>query len=509
MDDYTEIDESVPEEVAASTKRNNLNFVTDVMKLVTGTVFAQVLAVIIAPILTRLFSPEHFGIAANFSSIVAILGVIACLRYELSIMLPKTNEQAANQFAISLLFSLLFSLATIPLIWFGGEEFLALINVPELQPYLWMLPIGIFAAGSFLALNYWNSRTRKYLRLSLARISQESVMAASKLGLGFAGFNNAGSLIIGNIAGPVIATLTLGLQIWRDDKTFLFKSIHWAEMREGIKRYEKFPKFSTSAALLNTVAQQIPVILLTAFFSTTVTGLYSMGYRIIRLPMVLVGSSIAQVFFQRAAAAKEEGPKELRKLVEEVFDRLVIFSLFPMLLISLVGQELFIIVFGAEWAEAGVYMQILAIWTFFVFISSPISQLMSLLEKQEVGIYFNVALLVTRFGSIAIGAYFSDVRLGLWLFSITGSLLYGWLCLWLTGTAGIPAGRILKILSRHIAYSLPFLLVLAAAKWGLHASAVVVLLVSVLASVVYYLLAFLRDKTLIDTVRPIINRFKG
>ena len=71
-------------------------FVSNVLKLTSGSIVAQGLGILVAPILTRLFVPEAFGVAALFASITSIIGVVACLRYELSIMLPKTNKEGGR-----------------------------------------------------------------------------------------------------------------------------------------------------------------------------------------------------------------------------------------------------------------------------------------------------------------------------------------------------------------------------------------------------------------------------
>ena len=57
-------------------QRRKSNFAKDVLKLVSGAVFAQVLSVLAAPVLTRLFAPDAFGILAVFMSIIAVPGEI-------------------------------------------------------------------------------------------------------------------------------------------------------------------------------------------------------------------------------------------------------------------------------------------------------------------------------------------------------------------------------------------------------------------------------------------------
>ena len=145
-------------------------FVSNVLKLTSGSVIAQGLGILVAPILTRLFAPEAFGVAALFASITGIIGVVACLRYELSIMLPKTDDEAANLFGVSVFFVLVVTGISAFVILFAGDRIAQLLNSPYLSKYLWLVPPTVFLSGVFLALNYWNSRTKHFGRLSIARV---------------------------------------------------------------------------------------------------------------------------------------------------------------------------------------------------------------------------------------------------------------------------------------------------------------------------------------------------
>ena len=119
-----------------------------------GAVLAQALGVLAMLIVTRLFAPEAFGVAAVFSSMAGIVGVVACLRYEIAIMLPESSEEAANILGVSLLSVILMTFLTILIVWLGGEQIIRLLHAPQLKHYLWLVPIAIFFQGIFLALNY-------------------------------------------------------------------------------------------------------------------------------------------------------------------------------------------------------------------------------------------------------------------------------------------------------------------------------------------------------------------
>jgi O-antigen/teichoic acid export membrane protein len=71
-------------------------FGRNVLTLMTGTTIAQSIPVAITPILTRLYTPEDFGLLAVFVALTAILGSIANGRYELAIMHPEKDEESIN-----------------------------------------------------------------------------------------------------------------------------------------------------------------------------------------------------------------------------------------------------------------------------------------------------------------------------------------------------------------------------------------------------------------------------
>lgn len=465
-------------------------FATDVLKLVTGTTLAQIIVVLTSPLLTRLYGPEAFGFYALFASITGILGVIACMRYELAIMLPKTDEEAANLLGLCLLCVAVVSGLTIPALYFGGDALLSLLRAPELAPYLILVPPFVFINGVFLALNYWNSRTRHFGRLSVARVTSSLATTGTQLGAGFAGHATGGSLIGANLVGLSVSTGVLGGQIWRDDHVLLRKSISFREMLEGLKRYKKFPLFDSTSALLNAVSWQIPVFLLATFFSPVIVGFYALGFRVLQLPMNLIGSAIAQVFFQRAAEAHKSG--DLAPLVRNIVDLLLKVVMFPMVMLAVVGPDLFIVVFGEGWGEAGIYIQILSVWAIFWFLYSAMSTIYVVLEKQRFGLRFNIVNLSTRFLSLLIGGIAGNVFLALALFSLSGAVTYGIFCLVLFDMAGVTAMDVISSFIRIFAFSVPGLCVLLFIKF-MAMSPLVTLIISCMLIALYYVAIYVKD----------------
>jgi lipopolysaccharide exporter len=459
-------------------------FAADVFKLVTGTTLAQAVAVLASPLLTRLYGPEAFGFLALFISITSILGVVACMRYEFAIMLPQEDREAANLLGLSLLSVAVVSGLTIPALYFGGGALLSLIRAPGLAPYLVLVPPYIFVSGVFLALNYWNSRTKHFGRLSVARVTSSLATVGTQLGAGFGGYATGGSLIGASLVGVSVSTGVLGGQIWRDDRALLRGSVSWRGMLEGLKRYRRFPLIDSGSALLNTASWQLPAFLLAAFFSPVVVGFYSLSFMVLQLPMSLIGSSIAQVFFQRAAEARSDGT--LSHLVENVFRLLIMIGIFPILTVTIIGPDLFAVVFGENWTEAGVYAQILSIWAFVWFISSPLSTIWAVLEKQTFGMRVTTLNFVTRVGSLALGGMSGSPVVALSLFAGSGILVYGYLNVKMMLFSGV---RLIDV-RKHLLSSLRLFSLFGVLLVGLKAAGAeppVLVVAACVAGLIYYL----------------------
>ena len=437
-------------------------FSIDVLTLVTGTTVSLIITLLASPIITRLYGPAAFGLVALFTSITGILGVIVCLRYELAIVLPKSDEEAANLFGLCMLLVVVVSVATIPLLIILEQPLVQFLKAPQLGQFFWLIPPTLLISGTFLALNYWNTRTKQFKRLSIARISSSFSTTGTQLGAGFLGYTSGGVLIYANVFGQLVSTSVLGIQIMRDHLSFFRENISWEGMADTFRRYSNFPKFDVWSALINQISWQVPVLLLSSFFSTTIVGYYSLGMMMVTLPMSLIGGAIAQVFFQRAAIAQHEGSLSL--IFEDAYSFLIKISLFPLLLLTFIGQDLFILIFGPSWGEAGFYIQILSVWAVFFFISSPISAILSIAGKQKTGLVLSTINLITRFVSISLGGILGSATLSILFFSLSGVVMYGSTGILFMQFAGVPVQKTLKIIGRSFLIFLPAGAIMVSAK---------------------------------------------
>lgn len=432
------------------------SFGRNVVTLMTGTTFSQVLIIIVAPILTRLYGPEDFGVSALYGSILGIFAVVACWRYELAIVLPEKDKDAANVLVLSILMCFGMAVLTLVLAALFRIPVANLLGAPELAPWLWLMPLSLIAAGLFQAFNYWSTRRKQFRRLAARTITQSTVTAGAQLGAGAFLNTGPGGLIGGSIFGQLIATGQLAWQIIKDEGKILRSYINRIDIKRMLIRYKEFPIYSSWSGMLNTASTMLPALLLGYFFNPAVVGHYTLGHRVLAMPMGVVGGSIAQVFFPQAAEARRSG--NLDKLTLEMFQRLLAIGFVPILLITVVAPDLFAIIFGARWWIAGEYVRWLSLWLLFVFISSPLSNIYSVLERQREGLIVNFIMFSTRLLVLIIGGIKGDALFTIALFGITGAVLWIFNCTYLMHLAGVTVGKAFTAILKQIIQGVPYAL---------------------------------------------------
>lgn len=375
-------------------------FTRGVATLMGGTALGQGIAVLGSPVLTRLYTPDDFGVLALYSSLLGILSVVACWRYEIAIPLPEQDEDAINLVALSLVILVSMGLLISLGIGFWGSQVVQKANVPTLRSYLWLLPVGMVLVGTYEVLNYWAVRKQAFVRIAHTKLGQGIGSVASQICLGLLEVGPLG-LIVGRIVGQALgvgtlATLLRGI----DQKTR--SAIDIGRICGMAKRYRKFPLFSSGAALLNALGLQIPIFLLSVFYGTEVVGQFSLVQRVFGIPLSLVVTSVSQVYLSFAAVDVRNNIYNLRKLFFSTARKLCLVGTIPTVILIATGPSIFTFIFGVQWRTAGVFAQIMAVVFFSEFVAGPLSYTFSVVERQDLSLMWNVSRLLLSGGSIYI-----------------------------------------------------------------------------------------------------------
>lgn len=393
-------------------------FSKSVLTLMSGTIVAQALPIIITPILTRLYTPAEFGILALFVSITIFLGTIVSGRYELAIMLPEKNEDALGIAALGMLITTSMSLMLIlPFIIFN-QELTILLKNKEIGFWLYFVPFVVWLIGLFNILTYLNNRQKLYSEIAKAQIYKSVAMVSVQLIIGFI---QKGAL--GLVSGQIVSHISSTFRLMKSArKSYQINNWNNKPMKYYLFRYKKFPLYSLPGALLNTGSANLLSFVLPTLYSLSTLGFYSLAQRALGGPSALIGSSISQVFFQQATEEKNKTGK-----IINVFDstlKKLIFICIPIFgIIYFVVEDIFAFAFGEQWREAGIYAKILTPMFAVNFIVSAISITDTIMEKQQYYLYFNFLLFLNM---LLIVFFFKTAMIDVFItaLSISTSILY-------------------------------------------------------------------------------------
>ena len=403
---------------------NRSELTKNILKLITGTAIAQVISILISPILTRLYSTEEFGEFTIVSSIFGVLALIAGGRYELAIMLPKRKTEAANVFVLSLLVNFCF-LFLLYLVLFLIDFF---VFNQTIGIWYYVIPVFVFLMGIIQSVNAWFNRRKMYKEIAVNRILSSATTNGFSLLNGLIKINLNGLLFASLIAG-FSNLLVISHQI-KKDINYIKRSVSIVRIKEFAKKYNRFPLINSVQSLLDASQINGLIYLISVLFGKQSVGVFSLAIRILFAPMNFIGGSISQVFYQEASSLHHSS-KELVPLMKKTLYQTSFLMLFVLVVIMLFGPLLFGLVFGKEWANAGIYSQLLCPWICLDFIRAPLSQIPLILHKQKEVLYFSVVsnlLLLLCF--LIAGFYFKDLIIILTVISIAQVIYLSILILW-------------------------------------------------------------------------------
>ena len=391
-------------------------FARGVSVLVGGTAGAQLLTVLVAPLLTRIYSPEDFGLLAIFSSLLTIIGMVSCLRYENSIPLPENDDEAANMAVLCLILVGISTLSSVLFVWQIGLNIVDLFDVPAMADYFWLMPIGVLLSGAYNVFNFWSIRTKRFSSIAISRLYQ----ALATIAIQLATFKLGGiALLYARIVGVIAGTACL----CRPAVVSLeFRKVTWRGIVKGARRYRRFPIFSTWEGFLNSASVELIPIIFATFFSAHATGLFSLAHRVISLPMSLFSNSVSQVFTSVAPSAKRDG--SISELVLALHTKLAYFALPPLMTLAIYGQHLFEYIFGSEWRVSGEFAQWMSVLMYFQFVSSPMSSVFSVYELQKEMLLWQILLMFLRLLAIFAGLAMGDILNTVAFYTLASSIYY-------------------------------------------------------------------------------------
>ena len=356
-------------------------FVKNVLTLMTGTALGQAIALLLSPIITRLFDPSDFSIFEQYALLLSLLTIVVSGRYEAAIMHPKQREDARHVLGLSLRIALWVCIPLLIVFAAMGMYTLLQESINPLYAWLWTLPLALYAIAVFNGVNYWFSREKKYGVAATSRLLYSAAGEPVKLILGWIR-PSVGGLISGTVLGHAVAAIHGWLQFKKNEPKGI-RNLSPTTMRSLALEHKDYPLFSLPAGLLNNLAQWAHVAVFIFFYGEKAIipiGFIALSRRIFFNPLGILSYSYSQVFYQRISAIDD--PLALRNFFIKNLIRMLAFASLMIVVVQMLPSNSLGIIFGEKWSNALVYLKILSFWYALNFAISTLSFIFNRLQLQ-------------------------------------------------------------------------------------------------------------------------------
>jgi O-antigen/teichoic acid export membrane protein len=388
----------------------NSDFIKSLTVLLTGTLIAQFIGYALAPVISRQFSPTEMGEFGMFQRWVVLLATIATARYEFSLPLPKRDEHSFQLYRLAL-FSTMVTLG----ITLVGFLIYGLYLDKAVGFALWALVL-VFSTAALVFFNLgtnWAIRHKEFKRISFSKMTNSLSLNISRVLSGFFHMGKWGLFL------SFLLSLLIGAA------HFLKDFFHWnkkpttslskKKMMSLARTYKDFPLINLPHALSDNLREVLVALLIIEVFSEQIFGSFDHTFRMLRLPVMIIGTSISQILFNRISSYRLE-KKMLMPIVVKVFLSLSVLSLIPFSIVYFYGQPLFVFVFGEQWQESGRLSEIMAPWLMLNFVSSPLTIIPLVLEQQKKFFFIGISASIFQvLGFLVLPMFLNEYKDGMYM----------------------------------------------------------------------------------------------
>ncbi len=351
-----------------------------------GAVIAQLIGFVALLLLARLYDPDAFGVFQFYQSCLVILGVSINLRFEIALLRSEDGTEIGDVFYLCVLSNIALTFMIFVAMGIGAYLLPNIYDEFFRFPW-WLLPIAVSFYGLTLAANNLSLRNFHYIKTSNSKVVQSLVYVSASSGLGFYGLVSVG-LLIADVAARMAASFYLLKSAIADLPKFNLPRI----MRAA-GRYRAFAFISSPSGVINAIGGTLTPIMMYATFSPAIAGQFALVERSLTMAVALVSGSVSQVYSsQMAELIRTKG--DLRKYFRNLIVWVGGIGIVPAIILALFADEIFGLLFGAEWFQAGRFAQFMAPALLFILISGCVNMTLVVIERQSLQMTWEVGRLI-------------------------------------------------------------------------------------------------------------------
>lgn len=394
----------------------------NILAVASGAAAGQAVTFAFSPLITRIYSPEVFGLQGVFLSLISILSPVIALRYPMAIITAENETDAGRMARLSLVVAFAISCLLGLVLLVAQGPVLQLVGAEALGALIWLLPVALFCVALQDIANFQAARADQFRLVGVVTVAQAFLTNLARV-LGGLVAPVAGMLVAVTSITPSVqaALLTIGDRRPRQPRPTLTRS----DAVELLRRHRDFPLYRVPTDVLNALAQTSPVFILSILYSSSVVGYYVLARSVVNLPLAVIGGAVGNVYYSRFAASAREGAILFPLVLKGTLFHMLLVGV-PLLLAALLFPPMFSVIFGEIWRPAGEYAQWMVLWVVGMVSNIPTVRALPVIGRQDIHLVFNTSIMVGGIGAMFLGFHlFGTPYAAVMWYSIATAILYG------------------------------------------------------------------------------------
>ncbi len=398
-----------------------MSLLRDISALIFGAGIGQILTLATLPVITRLYSPEMFGIFALVFAASSTVSVATTGRFELSLGLPETEDEARTGLFLCTVLAATGAVVFGTCIAFAIQPQVEAVAETATSWLVMLVCALIFATSMSRTLQFWALRETQASLIARSRVVQALAAVAVQIGIGYFWPEYLG-LLIGVLFGQMAALVYLLPR--RSLREMTVKEIRSRALYRYCRTHRKFIFFSMPAALVNTIATEGRIFLVSFYFPAHVVGWFGLAVRAVGAPAQLIGQAINQGFHGHLSEAIREARKDLLRVAVVSLAITTAFATPVAILVYLYAEPLFILIFGEQWKVAGQYASLFALALVFRTAAISIGSGLSIIDKQQYTLLWQTAYCIASLTPFALAEYIGGMQQVIFLYVIISIFMH-------------------------------------------------------------------------------------
>lgn len=337
-------------------RRKAKSFRRNATTMLLGTLVSQGLALAIVPVFTRIYPAQAIGIQVLFISWTGTLAVLATLRLDLALVIPDDDETADSLlgmlFRQAVALGAILTMATLIILGFGvGWQGLGS------REWLWLVAPMVIATALGLAGAGMQTRHGTFGNLVAANLAGTLGFVIVGLGLAPWASDSDWPLVMARLVGQVVSVVLIAVTGGMSIRAVIRRT-PWGNSKVLYKRFHQFLRFNTPYSLIGGVARDIPLYALTFMISPMYAAFYGIARSTLIAPTVLFSAAISNVYYREAVHGV--GTEGFERITLRLLNLGLLISSPAFALVAVFGDNLFGLVYGSPYVEAGRYAMLLA-----------------------------------------------------------------------------------------------------------------------------------------------------